>query len=166
MTVDRAMARDQNEELEFTVVSPPPGTYVQAGEFGEMNTDSGVAMRLWLPTLELVEGDTLQGQLKVEPSQSIDAREVRVELMRHEQVNVGDRVHTEQKSMQRVQVAGSTKFEPGSPVTYDFVLPVPAAGSPSHDVSDTVVTWLVVGTVDLSMRGDFTVSQWVSLHNG
>src|SRR5215213_5289995 len=36
VTVDRAMARDQNEELEFTVVSPPTGAYAQSGDFGEM----------------------------------------------------------------------------------------------------------------------------------
>ena len=101
VTVDRALARDQNEELEFTVVSPPTGAHNQSGEFGEMNTNSGVVMRLALPTLELVEGDTLQVQLSINPSQSIDAREIRLELIRDERVNVGDRPHTKQKSVQR-----------------------------------------------------------------
>ncbi len=67
--------------------------------------------------------------------------------------------------MQRVQLAGSTKLESGTPVAYDFALPIPQTGAPSHDVGDTVVTWLVVGTIDRPMRGDFTVTQWVSLHN-
>jgi hypothetical protein len=166
VTVDRAMARDQNEELEFTVVSPPPGTYTQSGEVGEMNTDSGVVMRLWLPTLELREGDTLQGRLTIDPSQSIDAREIRVELIRDERVNPGDRAHNRQKSLQRVQLAGSTKLVPGQPIAYDFALPIPQTGAPSHDVGDTAITHLIVGTIDRPMRGDFTVSQWVSLHNG
>jgi hypothetical protein len=166
VTVDRALARDHNEELEFTVVSPPTGAYNQSGEFGEMNTNAGVVMRLALPTLELVEGDTLQGQLSIDPSQSIDAREIRVELIRDERVTAGERAHNKQKSVQRVQLAGSTKLEPGAPVAYDFALPVPPTGCPSHDVGDTVVSWLVVGTIDRPMLGDFTVTQWVSLHNG
>lgn len=166
VTVDRAMARDQNEELEFTVVSPPTGAYTQSGDFGEMNTNSGVVMRLSLPTLELVEGDTLQGRLTVEPSQSVDAREIRVELIRDERVNAGERAHNKQKSVQRVQLDPSPKLVPGTPVAYDFALPVPQTGCPSHDVGDTVVSWLVVGTIDRPMRGDFTVTQWVSLHNG
>lgn len=166
VTVDRAMARDQNEEVEFTVVSPPTGAYTQSGDFGEMNTSAGVAMRLSLPTLELVEGQTLQGRLTIEPSQSIDAREVRIELIRDERVNVGDRAHNKQQSMQRVQLDASPKLVPGTPVEYDFEMAVPAAGSPSHDVAQTVVAWLLVGTIDRPMRGDYTVTQWVSLHNG
>ena len=166
VTVDRAMARDQNEELEFFVVAPPTGAYSQSGEFGEMNTASGVVMRLALPTLELVEGQTLHGQLLVEPSEPIDARELRVELVRDERVNIGDQAYNQQKSVERVQVAGSTQLRPGFPVTFDFALPVPQMGAPSHDLGDTVVTWMVVGTIDRPMRGDYTVSQWVSLHNG
>ena len=160
------MARDQNEEVELTVVAPPTGAYAQGADGGDMNTSSGVVMRLSVPTLELVEGDTLQGRLTVEPSQSIDAREVRVELMREERVNVGDRVHVKQSSMQKVQLAASPKLVPGTPVDYDFSLPVPAAGSPTHDVGDTVITWLLVGTIDRPMRGDYTVTQWVGVYNG
>jgi Arrestin (or S-antigen), N-terminal domain/SpoOM protein len=165
VTVDRAMARDQNEEVELTVLTRAPGVYTQSGDFGDMNTSSGVAMKLSLPTLELVEGDTLRGRLSIDPSQSIDAREVRVELVRDERVNVGDRAHNKQKSMQRVQVAASPKLEPGRPLAYDFTLPVPEAGSPSHDLGDTVVMWLVVGTIDRPMRGDYTVTKWVGVYN-
>jgi hypothetical protein len=166
VTVDRAMARDQNEEVVLNVVARPPGVYVQSGDFGEMNTSSGVVMRLSLPTLELLEGDTLQGRLTIEPSEAIDAREVRIELIRDERVNAGDRAHARQKSMQRLQLDASPKLVPGTPVAYDFVLPVPAAGSPSHDVGDTVVSWLLVGTIDRPMRGDYTVTQWIGLYNG
>lgn len=165
VTVDRAMARDQNEEAALHVVTPRTGQYAQSGDFGEVNTSSGVMMRFSLPTLELVEGDTLRGRLTIEPSQSIDAREVRVELVRDERVNPGDRVNVKQKSMQKIQVAGSTKLVPGQPVWYDFAVPVPEAGSPSHDIGDTVVTWLLVGTIDRPMRGDCTVTQWVSVSN-
>jgi hypothetical protein len=165
VTVDRVMARDQNEEVAVRVVSPPPGQFTQPGAFGEVNTDSAVAMRLALPTLELVEGQAFQGRLEIEPSQSVDAREVRVELIREERVNVGDRVHVKRTSAQKVQVAASTKLVPGSPVAYDFALPVPSVGAPSHDVGDTVVTWLLVGTIDRPMRGDFTVTQWVGVYN-
>ena len=166
VTVDRAMARDQNEEVTLTVVAPPLGQFNQPGDFGEMNTSSGAAMRFWLPTLELIEGGTFGGRLSIDTSQAIDAREIRVELVRDERVNPGNRQHVKQKSMQKVQVAGSTKLVPGSPVAFDFEIPVPAAGSPSHDAGDTVATWLLVGTIDRPMRGDFTVTQWVGVYNG
>jgi hypothetical protein len=166
VTVDRAMARDQNEEVPLTIVSPPTGAYAQAGEFGEMNTSSGVAMRLSLPTLEYVEGSTIQGRLSVEPSQSIDAREVRIELVRQERVNVGDRVHVKDKTVEKAQLVGSTKLQPGQPVAYDFTLTVPEAGAPSHDLGDTVVTWLLAGIIDRPMRGDYRVAQWIGVYNG
>ena len=50
--------------------------------------------------------------------------------------------------------------------TLDFDLPIPASNSPSHDTGESTVTWMIVGTVDRPMRGDYTVIQWVSLHNG
>lgn len=166
VTVDRAMAKDQNEEVELRVVVPPTGEHIQPGLYGEMNTNSGVVMQLDLPTLELVEGDTLQGRLLVDPSQSFDAREVRVELIRDERVSAGDKVHQKQKSVEKVQLAQSPKLVPGTPVSYDFALPVPTAGAPSHDTGATTVTWLVVGTIDRPMRGDYTVTQWVGVYNG
>jgi len=166
LTADRALARDQNEEVELRVVVPPTGEYAQPGEGGEMNTNSGVAMRLDVPTLELIEGGTLQGRLIVEPSQSIDAREIRVELIRDERVHVGDAVHAKQISVEKVRVAESPKLVPGTPLTLDFELPIPATGTPSHAHGDTEVTWQLVGTVDRPMRGDFTVTQWVGMYNG
>jgi hypothetical protein len=166
VTVDRAMARDQNEEVAVTVVAPTTGAYTQSGDFGEMNTNAGVEMRLSLPTLEYVEGGTINGRLTVEPSQSIDAREVRVELMRQERVRAGEREHVKDKTMEKVQVAASPTLVPGTPLAYDFSLTVPESGSPSHDVGDTAVIWMLVGTVDRPMRGDFTVAQWVGVYNG
>ena len=35
---------------------------------------------------------------------------------------------------------------------YDFALPIPQTGAPSHDVGDTVITYLLVGTIDRPMR--------------
>jgi hypothetical protein len=166
VTVDRAMARDQNEELEIGIVAPPPGEHVQPGEYGEMNANAGVVMRLDLPTLELVEGDAVRGRLLVEPSQSIDAREVRVELVRDERVVPGDRVHVEQVEAARVQVAQSPKLTPGTPVAYDFELVVPETACPTHDTGDTSITWMLRGTIDRPMRGDYCVTQWVGVYNG
>ena len=166
VTINRPMAPDQNEELEFGVVSLPTGRPAQSGDFGEMNADSRAVMRLTLPTLEFGESDTVRGRLAIAPSESIDAREVRVELMREERVNVGDRVNIRLTSMQQVQVAASTTLVAGTPVAYDFELSVPTAGSPSHDVGDTVMGWLLVGTIDRPMRGDYTVTQRVGVYTG
>ena len=166
VTIDRPMAKDQNDEVELRIVAPPTGEYAQGGDFGEMNTNSGVVMRFSLPTLELVEGETLDGRLSVEPSQSIDAREVRVELMRDERVTPGDRVHVKQVSTEKVQVAGQVTLTPGSPQSYDFSIPVPTTDSPTHDTGNTSVTWLLVGTIDRPMRGDFTVTQWGGVYSG
>jgi hypothetical protein len=147
-------------------VALPSGKLVQSGELGVMNADSGVVMQMTLPTLELVEGDTVKGQLVVEPAETIDAREIRVELMREERVKIGDGVNVWKSSMQRVQVAESPRLVPGTPVTYDFELVVPAAGSPTHDVGDTAITWSLVGTIDRPLQGDYTVTRGVGVYNG
>ena len=164
VTVDRAMAKDVNQEQVLQVALPAPGRYVAEGEFGR-SKDNEARMRFLLPRLEYVEGETLTGKLVVEPRQAFDAQEIRVELNRQETVTPGDRTNRATIVEQKLQLSPAIKLEPGATQEYQFSLPIPARACPSHDTSKTRNAWVLEGIVDRRMRDDVNVEQEVYVYN-
>jgi hypothetical protein len=165
VTVDRRLARDINEERELAVAIAPPGEWAQPGEYGEPANADDALLKLRLPGLELVRGQTIKGQLLVEPMKQFDARGVRVELVRLEIVPGGDQVNRHEKVEQRVDLAAGLTLQPGVAQSYDFQLSVPESAQPSHQTQHSQLTWVIRGTVDRAMRGDPGVSQTVLVYN-
>ena len=158
VTVDRAMAKDLNEEQVLQLAVSAPGRYVEQGEFGR-SKDNEARMRFLLPRLEYVEGETLTGKLVVEPRQAFDAQEIRVELQRRETVTPGDRTHRTTIVEQKLQLSPAAKLESGAKQEYEFSLPIPARGCPSHDTSKTRNAWMLEGIISRRMRDDTNVEQ-------
>jgi hypothetical protein len=165
ITVDRKLRGDINQEVELPVIVPPPGLRAQPGEYGEAS-DPGVAhMRFWLPRLEFVEGDTIEGRLLIEPRQNFGVSGVRLELLREEYVprDEGNR-HTEIE--QKLQLAPATDFRAGLPTEYNFALRIPARGCPTYQTLHSRVNWALKTSLDRRLQKDFTVQQEISIHNG
>jgi hypothetical protein len=160
VTVDRAMARDLNEEYTLPVASAPPGRDLREGEYGR-STDPEAKLRFWLPKLEYVEGEEVTGRLTVEPRQAFDAREIRVELVRRERVTPGDKTNNAAVVECNLQLAPSAKLQPGQTMEFDFSLPIPANGNPSHESSKTRLVWQLEGIVNRPLRDDTNVEQEV-----
>jgi hypothetical protein len=163
VTVDRAMARDLNEELVLPIAVSPPGRNVEGGEFGR-SKDSEARMRLTLPRLEFVEGETISGKLSIDPRQAYDTKEIRLELTRREVVIPGDRTHRTATTEQKLQLSPAQKLLPGVIQEYDFSLPLPAKACPSHDTSKTKCTWELEGIISRSMRDDTNVAQEIYVY--
>jgi hypothetical protein len=165
VTIDRKLARDINSEREVRVAFSPTGEYAQAGEYGEPSHAEDALLKLTLPGLELVPGQTIRGRLSVEPNKQFEARGVRVELVRQQIVLEGDRHNRHEKVEQKVQLAPALKLQPAQPLQYDFELTVPADAFPSHQTSHSCYLWLIRGSVDRAMRGDPSVAQVVMVYN-
>jgi hypothetical protein len=166
-TADRAFKKDAAFEARLPLVVPPPGEHAQAGEVGEASEPEAVDMRLWLPSLEWVEGETIEGRLLVRPRKGFDANEVRVDLKRQEKVHVpGYKRTTTSPSIARVVLAGKTRFQPGQQTDLSFRFPIPAMGCPTRSTASSTVIYTLQVALSRRLRKDYTASTEIWLYNG
>jgi hypothetical protein len=164
LTVDRAMAKDINQESVLGVVVPPAGRQTVEGEYGSSSDQNLAQMRLTLPGLEFIEGDTVRGRLKIEPRQEADVREIRLELVRTEEVLRGDRKNVSRVVEQKLQLAPQTKLRVGEAQEYDFRVEIPANGCPNHETAATRLSWQIEATLDRQLRSDAHVTQEIYVY--
>jgi hypothetical protein len=166
-TLDRHRKRDVNASVVVPLVVPPPGKHAQAGAFGESSEPGTVELKLWLPSLEWVEGETIEGRLLIHPRKSFDASEVRVDLKRHEKVHAARYKHsTIYPSLDRVVLAGKTRFEPGQQVDLPFRLPIRVMGCPTRHTASSTVVYTLEARLSRRLRKDFTAGTEIWLYNG
>lgn len=161
------LKKDATCEVDVPLVVPPPGERVQAGEFGESSDAATVDLRLWLPRLEWVEGETIAGRLLIHPRKVFDAHEVRVSLRRV------DMIHAPRHKMTgtyppivKAVLAGKTHFEPGQGHDMPFSLPLPAKGQPTVGTEWCTVSYTLKGVLGRRLRKDFVTETEIWLYNG
>jgi len=91
--LDRKSGKDRRESALVNVVVPPPEEANQPGVYGKSSRPKDVLMQLWLPSLEWVEGEPVEGKLLFRPLKSFDVKEIRMEL----ELNV--RVHAKYQNI-------------------------------------------------------------------
>jgi hypothetical protein len=122
-------------------------------------------MSFRLPKLEFVDGETLNAELTVGPHESFEVREIRVELVRVENVLLEDG-KSNSIVEEKIQVAGKTTFEAETPVEYNFSLPIATNGRPSHSGLLTEVDWILRAVVDIPRVEDSVMEKELFLYNG
>jgi hypothetical protein len=166
-TVDRRHKRDVNATVGVPLVVPPPGEHTQAGEVGEASEPGTAELRLWLPSLEWVEGETIEGRLLIRPRKGFDAGEVRVDLKRQEKVHAPRYKHgTTYPSINRVVLASKTRFQPGQEVDLPFRLPIRVMGCPTRHAASSTVVYTLQGVLRRRLHKDLTVGAEIWLYNG
>jgi hypothetical protein len=165
-TVERGFKKDTTVEVEVPLVVPPPGEHAQPGEYGEASHPGEADMRLWLPGLEWVEGETIEGRLVIKPVKAIDAGEVRVHLRRQEKVHVPRYKGSSTDWIDRVVLAGKTRFQAGQEVGLPFSFPIPVMGCPTRRTESTTVTYTLQAALSRRLRKDYTVGTEIWLYNG
>ncbi len=161
-TLDRKLAGDIEDKAELLVFVAPPGQMVSPGEFGFSNEPQEATLALALPGKEWVLGETIQGQLLVRPQKESDATEVRVELVRVENVP-RDRGN---ESKEEVKVASKTKFQPGQDLTFPFSVAIPSPRPVSGRTRNSTITWRLRGVLARFMRGDTRVEEEIFVYSG
>jgi hypothetical protein len=165
-TVDRGLKKDVTAEVELSLVVPPPGEHAQPGEVGESSDPDTVELRLWLPSLEWVEGETIEGRLLIQPRKSFDVGEVRLNLKREEKVHVPRYKSSSTDWIDRVVLAGKTRFQPGQEADLPFSFPIPVMGCPTRRTESTTVIYTLQAALSRRLRKDYTVSTEIWLYNG
>jgi transcriptional regulator of met regulon len=155
VVADRKLARDASKEIELRVGAA--GTAQVAAQRHATNSDLAI-VAFDLPS-HAIEGQTLRGQVQIQPSQRFDVRGVRIELVRQETVTAGDKPHVRETAVQRVDLAGKSTLQPGMPLTHDVALTIPAAGCPTHQTATGSSQWLVKATLDRPLKSDVCASQ-------
>lgn len=123
-------------------------------------------MRLRLPSLEWVEGDTIEGRLTIAPKKTFDASEVRVQLVRREKVHMPRFKSSSTDWIDRVSLADKTRFQQGQAVELPFSYPIPVLGCPSRQTEATTVTYSLRASLGRRLKKDYTVEVEIDLYNG
>jgi hypothetical protein len=164
-TVDRTLARDVNAESPLYVVQPSPAHVSHGGELVEENTaPEAVSMRFQLQRLEYVQGETIAGRVIIEPRQDLNPRALKINLLRHEVVPVGDRTNIE--NVVEAEQQHNVQLRAGQPFALDFAFAAPPKWCPTYASGNASVTWRVNATLDLPWKRDIHAWQSVRVFNG
>lgn len=163
-TLDRKLAADTEAVAELLVFSPPTGQAGGVGAYGFSNQPSDAQMHFMLPQKEWALGETIQGQLVVQPEKTFDVSEIRLELIRTELVprDLGN----SQREILKVSLAGRTHLEAGQSLAYPFSVAVPTSAPPTLRTRNSAITWSLAGILARTLRSDVRVEDEVSVCSG
>lgn len=144
------------------------------GMFGGKGVDISIALDRADGTYAV--GDTVGAQIVLANAKGGKVREVRAGLVRQHRFqkvdqrrdnngNYSDYYVWETKEAWVSREVLAAEGELKADDTYHFQWQIPANDAATSDGSNVKVKWLAKVTVDRPMRGNFTVTQWVSLHN-
>lgn len=162
--MDRPMKADISAEVEIPIIVPPPETS-QSGAFGTCSHPDDVDIKFVLPRLDWVEGEQVEGLVRIVPRKDFGASGVRVELVRTEYVP-RDLGNTHAVTEAKVDLAGSKDFRPGAAMDLPFSVAIPKQGCPTRRTGRSVVTWTLRASINRRLAKDFTCQQEIWVHNG
>ena len=110
-----------------------------------------------LPSAALISaGEQIAGRLVLRSQHPLSASELRVELVRREEVP-RDLGHERDSVAARTTVAKKLELDPGDRRELSFRLTVPTAAAPSHTTKDYEVRWKLRAVVARRLRSDISI---------
>jgi Arrestin (or S-antigen), C-terminal domain len=130
----------------------------------EVETRDDLELSLRLDREHFGPGDSVQGTLVATPLQACGANEVRVELVRREDVprNEG---HTKEVEEAGAILESDVRLSLGAPREWPFQLQLPAVVVPCLQTEHSRVTWLLKGIGSRRMRRDYRITQPIDVHS-
>lgn len=164
-TLDRRLASDINAEAPLLVHAVAPGLLGAAGAFGRSNAFGEVALAFSLPGKEWAPGDTVAGELVINPAKDVDVNEIRVELERVESVPEG--LGNTQRETKTTRLAGKTSLHSGQSLALPFSLAIAAPSPSSGRTAVCSVTWLLRGVLTRGLlKSDIVIEEELYLYSG
>lgn len=155
---------DAHAERPIQVYAPLARYADRASRHPDLDTDDKAELILELAEPHARPGGQLAGTFRIRPLERVETKEIRVELLRHENVPIDDEADSWAYAAKRELAAGTT-LEPGHDLKLSFTLDVPVDVPPTLDIDAGTIVWTVVGTVSRSLRGDLTVSQEITIYD-
>ncbi|MBI4673277.1 MAG: sporulation protein [Chloroflexi bacterium] len=163
-TLDRRLRGDVEDIQELYVIAKPYGNMGGAGEYGTSNEPGEARLSLRLSNTGAAVGETIAGELLIQPQKAFDATEIRVELERTE--DVPQDKGNQQKEKQTVKMAGSTHLDPGQNLNMPFQIKIPSGAPFTCRTRHGSISWVLRGVLARRMRGDTSVEQEILLFSG
>ena len=158
-SLDVARARDMSESQAFSVARIPPTDEVQPIPTVEEEAHRQCSLALDLSRGQARSGDRIEGSLRADMLEDVDAEGVRVELVRVEKFGNESQDHV-------VDSAIFGRDEPlrsGESHEWRFSLDVGQVGVPSLETEHVSVKWLVKGILDRNLRRDLRVEREIGV---
>lgn len=108
-------------------------------------------------------GETVEGTLVANALRECEMRELRVEVVRHEEVPRDEGNEVDVREAEAV-LDSAISLSPGGPREWPFRLVLPEVLVPSLRTDQTRVTWLVRGVGSRRLRPDFRITEPVDVH--
>ena len=159
-TLARPHAMDVHRRVPLTVLSRG-GAPLDAPD---VETRDDLELSFRLDRERLGPGDVLHGTLVATPLQACRATEVRVALVRREDVPRNDG-NTKEVEEAAAILDGEVDLSLGAPREWPFELQLPAVVVPCLATKHSRVTWLLKGIGSRRLRRDYRVTQPLDVHS-
>ncbi len=174
---DRPWTGDDWVSVAVPLVLPPPGMYVEPRYYGKANEPETIDMALYLPGLEFVEGQNLEGRLRLRCHQPVEGRQLRVTLEVREFIPTNNPEFflelnstpdfRETHEAARVVLREPFRLQPGQELEIPFRLTIPQLGRPTCTTGGNGwIRWYLQGVIDRPRARDYRVEQEVYVFNG
>jgi hypothetical protein len=162
-TLARPRAVDVSDEATLEVLSTQDSSgWDETAPEVDSHGECDLSFRL--EKLAYGAGEPVEGTLVLAPSEDCKLNEVRVELVREEEVPRGEG-NTEQVREAELPLDGAVELTSGAPREYPFRLEVPPDPVPTLRTDQSRVRWLLKGVGSRRMRSDYNVVQEVLVYS-
>jgi hypothetical protein len=158
-TLARRRGRDLRGSAELLVLSEPQLEL----ESAVVATHRDCEHSFELDRDDFGPGEVLKGTLVARALRQCAVREVRVELVRHEEVP-RDEGYAVEVTEDAANLDGEVELSPGESREWPFELELPEVVVPSLRTDQSRVTWLLRGIGSRRLRGDYSISLPIDVH--
>jgi sporulation-control protein spo0M len=163
--LDVRRSRDVNADAEVVVLSRPDAYRSRAADQPSGKPGDDCTMQVRLAGRTFRPGETVSGALVVTSHTDFNANEVRIELVRHEEVpqNEGN---THDAVVEKIQAVRDFSGRPGETQEYPFQFTLSRELCPSLITDKASVLWGVRGVVARRLRSDYNAFQEFNVYTG
>lgn len=166
--LDVRRANDPEAEVPVGVLAPRE-THADRAERGPWRNDIAeetMAAGFDLATRHVRPGEAVEGRLRLTAAAAaMDARGLRVELVRREEVSREEGL-IEERVVSQAGIALDAPLAAGVEQGFDFAVPVPVDACPGLETGRSAVRWLLRAVVDLPRRRDPVAVVELNVFNG
>lgn len=166
VVLSRRHALDPDEQAPIRVVSSPEAYAERAETPPELDAPGDWQLEFRLPGDRTARtGERVSGALVLTPSEESEPQEIRVELVRREEVPRGQGNASETVEAE-AQLAETPSLGARIPRELAFDLAVPATACPTLRTDESTVRWYLRGVVARRLRSDYNLLEELNVHSG
>ena len=166
LVLSREHRLDPDAETQIRVLSLRDAYAERGTTSPDVDDEGDCTLEFRLPRgRDVRTGENVAGTLVVTARESLEPHEVRVELVRKEEVPRGEGNHHEEVEA-AVVVEEKPSLEAGIPREFAFDLALPAGVCPTLETDESTARWYVRGVVARRLRSDYNILEELNVYTG